>query len=112
MGPSYGFALSGNFCGPINLFLICRTGFLVIFQYNKNQEYDIGSLFHDHTTYWLTKRYVEPYIPTQMRHMVLFKLLHLLKLNWLFSVDWEKAGQNQTAGGRDALLHVRCPASG
>jgi hypothetical protein len=27
-------------------------------------------------------------------------------------VDWNKAGQNPTEGGRDALLHVRCPARG
>jgi hypothetical protein len=33
-------------------------------------------------------------------------------LHWLLSVDWKQAGQNPPAGGRDAILHVRCPASG
>ena len=31
-------------------FLICRTGFFVIFQYNQNHTNDIVSLFYGHTT--------------------------------------------------------------
>jgi len=33
-------------------------GFLVIVKYSKNQVYGIGSLFHEPTTYYRTKRYV------------------------------------------------------
>jgi hypothetical protein len=42
---------------PPPIFLICRTGFLVILRYSQIQICDIGSLFYDHTTYCLTKRY-------------------------------------------------------
>jgi hypothetical protein len=54
---SYGFALKENFCRFLHPFLICRTGFLVILKYSQIQICDIGSLFYDHTTYCLTKRY-------------------------------------------------------
>ncbi len=47
-----------TFATPSIYFLIYRTGFLVISRYSQNQICDIGSLFHSHTTYCQTKRYV------------------------------------------------------
>ncbi len=43
---------------------------MVITQYSQNQVDDTGPLSHGPTTYCLTKRYVEPYIPVQMRPLV------------------------------------------
>jgi hypothetical protein len=52
-----GCALEERFCHFITLFFEVSTGFFGYFQVQSEQVWDLGSLFHDQTTYGRQKRY-------------------------------------------------------